>query len=518
VLERLRGVWQELLGRPIADGDNFFDVGGDSILALHLVNRARAAGVEVRVRDLFTHQTLRSLAASTSTRAPGALQATASAARGRPTGTIPLLPIQSWFFVGQCEDTHYNFTVLATHSGELDVAALRRAVAITLKRHDASRIRFCKADDGAVEQFYLDGPGHVPLAVEDLTDRPDTQAARADVERIALGIQESLRVFGDGPLIRCVLLRMPGGSSELLVAASHLIMDVAGMQVVLEDIATAYRSLIERRRVELLPTTASVQEWGEALRRHTDDSPELAAEVPYWREVESAFPTDFPADHPGAPNTVSHQRTRVFRLPPEVVRPLRGLLPGRPGQSLFTALLASAGWALGTRIGSRGIVVDLEGHGREDLFADTDPSRTVGWLTSIYPFALPTGRDVVGRAGLDGLAERYTRLPGNGLGYGLLASAGRELTWRERSVAFSFMGSMTSARDNNSELFGYGDIAPEGARHPLMRRRHELEIDALVVDDALRISLTYGNRLYDEDTITKLGTVCQEFLQRLCRP
>ncbi|MFH8350196.1 condensation domain-containing protein [Streptomyces sp. NPDC018045] len=515
VLERLRAVWTALLGRPIADQDNFFEVGGDSILALHLANRARAAGVEVRVRDLFAHQTLRALAGSASAQTPPAPEA--PRVRPRPTGTMPLLPIQSWFFAGQRDDAHYNFTVLCTHPGELDVHAMRRAVAVTLKRHDASRIRFRKAGDGTVQQHYLDGPGHVPLAVQDLTDRPSAQQARDTLEEIALDVQQSLRVFGDGPLIRCVLFRMPDGGTKLLIAASHLVMDVAGMQVVLEDIAAAYRSLVERRRIELPPVTATVQEWAEALRHHAHDSAELAAELPYWRDVESACPTDFPVDHPDAPNTVRHQRTAVFRLPPDGVRALRRLLPGRPGQSLFTALLAAAGWALGSRIGSRGLVIDLEGHGREDLFTEVDPSRTVGWLTSIYPFALPTGAVVEGIQGLNRLADRYAQLPGNGLGYGLLAEASRGLGWRERAVAFSYMGSMSSARHNESELFAYDDVAPEGARHPDMARRHDLEIDALVVDDALRISLTYGSLRHDESTITGLGTACLEYLQRLSR-
>ncbi|MCQ9178698.1 hypothetical protein KMT30_06570 [Streptomyces sp. IBSBF 2953] len=518
-LERLRLVWRELLGRDVGDEDNFFDLGGDSILALHLVNHARARGVQIRVRDLFAHQTLRALAARTLAAAarPEASIRTGGSAHPRPTGTVPLLPIQSWFFAQQRTNTHYNFTSLYRPPSPLDEHAMGRAVAITLKHHDASRIRFRTTDDGTIEQYYLDGPGHQLMTVQDLSDRQEPEAARRDLEAIALDVQRSLEILGTGPLIRCVLFRMPGGGSRLLIAASHLVMDVASMQVVAEDIATAYRSLVERSPVRLLPGTASVQQWAEALHRHGSEDSAPAADIPYWQDVENRFPSGYPADHPGAPNFVRHQETRAFRLPPDVVRPLRQVLPGLPGQSLLIALMAAAGWALGTRIGSRGIVIDLEGHGREDLFADADPSRTVGWLTSIYPFALPTGAALEGRAALAALAEQYQRLPDNGMSYGALASAGRGLTWRDRSVAFSFMGSMSSAASSESEFFTFDAVAPEGARHPDLSRRHELEIDAFVVDDVLKISLTYGTQLYDEATIVGLGEACLDFLRNLSR-
>lgn len=517
-LERLRVVWRELLGRDVADEDNFFDLGGDSILALHLVNHARAKGIPIRVRDLFAHQTLRALAARTPAGDawPAAPTRAGATARPRPTGTIPMLPIQSWFFAQQRTNTHYNFTSLYRPPGLLDEHAMGRAVAITLKHHDASRIRFRTTDDGTIEQYYLDGPGHELMAVQDLSDR-EPEAARRDLEAIALDVQRSLEIFGTGPLIRCVLFRMPGGTTRLLIAASHLVMDVASMQVVAEDIATAYRSLVERRPVRLLPATASVQQWAEALHRHGSEGSGPVADIPYWQDVESRFASDFPVDHPEAPNFVRHQETRAFRLQPDIVRPLRQLLPGLPGQSLLIALMAAAGWALGTRIGSRGIVIDLEGHGREDLFADVDASRTVGWLTSIYPFALPTGAALEGRAALAALAEQYQRLPGNGMSYGVLAGAGKQLTWCDRSVAFSFMGSMSSALSSDSEFFAFDAVAPEGARHPDLARRHELEIDAFVVDDVLKIALTYGTQLYDEATIVGLGEACLDFLRKLSR-
>jgi microcystin synthetase protein McyA len=135
--QQLTAIWSAVLKRPdIGIHDNFFELGGDSILSIQIVARARQAGLSLKPRDLFQHQTIADLSLVVQP-----LRALI-AEQGLVQGEVPLTPIQSWFLAGDStEPWHFNQAVLLEVPDDLDPAALRQALAALLRHHDALRLR-----------------------------------------------------------------------------------------------------------------------------------------------------------------------------------------------------------------------------------------------------------------------------------------------------------------------------------------------------------------------------------------
>ena len=517
-LRTVSDVFAELLGRAAAPDTDFFGAGGDSIGAMRAVARLRAlTGRTVGVRDLFRSPTPAGLAARIDAR--GSAQAEPAAApvpAAEPDGpSVPVLPMQSWLAgTGPVPDA-YGFSAMVRSEEAVQPRLLKRAVAVTLKRHDATRWRFRRTGDG-LEAEVLEGPGHGPLEVVDLQDVAP-QEAEAAVAEHAAEVQRALVVDGEGPLVRVVLYLLPDGTSRVLVAACHLVMDVVSMHVVVEDTLMAYDALVRHEPIDPLPASAGSADWSRALRRwaHGEDAAEAAEG---WRLVEASYPADLPMDHEDGADAVEHERTTSYRLTREETAALRAAVRGLVGVDLEHVLLWATGGALGGLVGGRGVVLDLESHGRvDDLLLDPagrplDASRTVGWLTAIHPFALPTGAVADAPGGLRLVAQLARSVPHLGLTYGALAANGR-LEWRVRDVAFSFMGSVESA--SMGEGRGYATLDPAPARHPRMRRRHRLEVDALVADGVLRVSLTHSAAQLDLATVDAVGAAVLDRLREV---
>ncbi|NUT53220.1 MAG: amino acid adenylation domain-containing protein, partial [Saccharothrix sp.] len=192
----LARIWAEVLGAArIGVEDNFFAVGGDSILSIQLVSRARQAGLRLTSRDVFRHQTIAELALVVST------EDDAEPARVF-TGPAPATPIQRWFFAEHGPLPHYTMTLLLELEPGVDAGALGAAVRTVVGHHDALRLRFREVDGRWAQDV-------APEVGEVFRVEPD-----ADVEAVAREAQQSLDVVA-GPLLRAVFF--PGERPRLLL-------------------------------------------------------------------------------------------------------------------------------------------------------------------------------------------------------------------------------------------------------------------------------------------------------------
>src|SRR5205085_11834525 len=140
----LAQIWGELLGvDKLGIHDNFFTLGGDSILIIQLIARAHQAGVYLTPRQMFQHHTIAELAAVAGS-AP-----TSTAEQGLVTGAVPLTPIQHSFFACKLpEPHHFNQALLFAVRRPLDAALLEQALWHLLRHHDALRMRFVQTAAG----------------------------------------------------------------------------------------------------------------------------------------------------------------------------------------------------------------------------------------------------------------------------------------------------------------------------------------------------------------------------------
>ena len=177
------------------------------------------------------------------------------------------------------------------------------------------------------------------------------------------------------------------------------------------------------------------------------------------------------------------------------------------------ALLAALAIDCRRQTGASAVLVDLEGHGREELDPSLDLSRTVGWFTTIFPVLLDLSPDLAAGGGPGGalrsVKETLRALPAQGIGYGLLrylsdeaAAALRRLPPAE--IAFNYLGQLDTVLSAGSSLAAAGESSGL-PRSPETRRSHALELNAMVAGGCLTCDWTYSERVHRRDGVERLA-------------
>lgn len=510
--DTVAGIWREVLGREsVRPDENFFDIGGDSLLGLRVVAAARQAGYAMRPRHIFLGQTVQDLAALLAE--AGRTPAPAGAGAGtRAAAEVPLLPIQSWFLMGEDAGTgHYNFSHLLEVAGSVSDDHLTAAVDAALAHHDAFRLRIERSPSGEWAQAYRAGPPPGLLRRFDLSHLTPARADRARDQGIRT-CQASLRLDAEA-LVACALFTMPDGARQLLITAHHLIMDPASMRILADDIATACAQLAQGGPAELLPQPSTYQDWALALNDF-GRSDALRAELGYWRGVAERAPGDLGVEFPDGRNDVASQQTMVRHLDRESTLALRDRVCASTGATLTELVLAAAAAALAPAVSGGDLLIDFETHGREDIFDAIDLSRTVGWFSALFPVALATARGAPAGERLRDAMLTLRGVPGNGLGHGVLAFMAGLLPRRRNRVGVTYLGAVTSGRHDAGAALVLLDSADHD-RAPGMTRPHELEIGAIIIDDILEFGITYSTNRYSPARIAGLTEAMGAFFADL---
>ncbi|HEY0735729.1 MAG TPA: amino acid adenylation domain-containing protein, partial [Herpetosiphonaceae bacterium] len=312
---QLAAIWASVLRREqVGIHDNFFALGGDSILSIQIIARANQAGLRLTPRQLFQHQTVASLAAVAGT----ASEQTAE--QGLVTGPVPLTPIQHYFFAQDLPDPHhYNQAMLFEVRSPLDAGLLEQAVQHVLAHHDALRLRVERTADGW--QQHNAGLDASPLVQAfDLRAVPPKEQAAA-ITAAATALQTSLDLHS-GPLVRVGTFTLgqdqPG---RLLIVIHHLAVDTVSWGVLLEDLQTAYGQLQRGEQVVLPPKTTSFRQWAERLAEYAQ-SESLRAELAYWLAPARTTIAALPVDYPGGVNTLESARSVAVALGEDETRAL----------------------------------------------------------------------------------------------------------------------------------------------------------------------------------------------------
>nr|WP_168509945.1 non-ribosomal peptide synthetase [Streptomyces sp. S1D4-11]QIY97413.1 amino acid adenylation domain-containing protein [Streptomyces sp. S1D4-11] len=485
--EVLARVWAEVLGvGRVGVHDNFFELGGDSILSIQVVSRARDAGLRVTSKLMFVHQTVAALAEAVEVaEAPVAVEETLS-------GSVALTPIQRWFFAEHTVNPdHYAMSVQVELAPGTEVGLLERALAAVVVHHDVLRMRYTPTAEGWVQEYGAP-------AVDGLVTIGDY--AQADAS--ALAAQESLDLAA-GRVVRGVFFDRGDRAPRLFLAVHHLVMDGVSWRIVLEDLATAYEQLAAGRPVDLGAKTSSYQRWADRLTEHVR-SGALDDEIEHWQNVGGI--REVPQDTI-APNLFGDTSVVSVRLDGDETEDLLQRVPSVYRTQINDVLLAALGRVLERWAGAP-VAVNLEGHGREELFDDIDLSRTVGWFTTIYPVLLDVPDGDWGTA-LKGMKNRLRGIPGRGLGYGALrhlsATAAEALAGpAQPQVSFNYLGQW----DNGSSQDGLVQARLESLgrdQSPEQPRPHLIDIVAAVNEGRLRIDWIHSTANHTTATVERLA-------------
>lgn len=501
----LAAIWSRVLRvERVGITDNFFTLGGDSILSIQVVSRANEAGLRVTARQVFENQTISELAA-----AAGALR-TVAAEQGVVSGEVPLTPVQCEFFEREVpKPHHFNQAVFLSLVPGFSFDWLDQAVLHLVSHHDALRLRFEKRAAGW-RQFNAGVEEHRICLRVDLSQIPAT-CRQVVIDAAVAQVKASLDL-PRGPLMRIVYFDLgreePG---RLLWVIHHLAVDGVSWRILLDDLETGYQQLAAGKELQWAPKTTSFRDWARRLTEHAH-SADAEAELSYWRALQRPGVAPLPVEEDcAAQNGVVETaltREETHALLHEVPRTFR--------TRIKEVLLAALGKTLCAWTGGDAILIDLEAHGRQEEIGEADLSRTVGWFTSTYPVRLEM---VEGESWLEALRRvkvQLSGIPHDGLGYGLLKHLSAKATVRavlqsKSEVLFNYLGQF----DQVVQESGLWQVAPEGSgAGPEVGggRRHLLEINGLVANGQLRFGWSYSGATHRRETISELAW---DYLARL---
>ena len=512
----LAEVWTGVLGRrDLGVHDNFFELGGDSILAIQVVARAHRAGLRLSPRQLFERQTIAELAAVAQAVAGGI-----GVAQGPVTGPVPLTPVQRWFFEQELpERHHFNQAVMLEVPAGVGPHLLERAGQALIDHHDALRLQFSQGENGWSQMSA--SKAALRFSTVDVSGLGAAARSRAIAEE-AGRLQQSLELTEGGGLVRMAHFnRGEDGPGRLLWIIHHLAVDGVSWRVLLEDLQVAVEQLRADRRIELPPKTQSFQDWAGFLARHAR-SEEIEREAPYWTSGRRRNTGRLPRDFSLGPNTYESERRVRMELGEEETRALLQDVPRAYGSQINEALLAPLAQVLGQWVDAP-ILVDLEGHGREEIESDGDFSRTVGWFTAIAPILLDLeGISQTGEV-LKSVKEQLRSVPRKGIGHGLLRYMPGNERWAKKlqalpqaEISFNYLGRFDNVLGAGSSVRlvteNSGDLhSPRGIRS------HLVGIDGIVTGNRLRMDWTYSSNLHRAETIERLADEYGQSLRAMIR-
>ncbi len=524
--EVLADIYAQVLGlQRVGVDDSFFELGGDSILSMQLVARARAAGVMVRPRDVFLEQTVAGLA-RVATVADGA-----GGVIDEGIGPVLVTPIMGWLAglgsSGGPIDQFNQTVVVQAPAGvsQADVVVVLQAV---LDRHAMLRLRVDPGKgDGAVGWSLTAGePGSVDA-------RGCVHAVQVLSEEALLAARSRLNPAGAVMLSALWVT----GSAQLVVIVHHLAIDGVSWRIVLEDLNIAWAQHRVGREVVMPVTGTSFARWAELLAEHARAAA-VVEQADAWKQVASAT-VALPAVQP-AVDTFATAGHLSLVLDAQSTRMLLGEVPAAFHAGIQDILLIAFALAVSEFLGNGAapVGIDVEGHGRhEELAPDIDLSRTVGWFTTIYPVALTLraagglswAQVIAGDAELGVLVkdakEQLRALP-NPVTYGLLRylNPDVELAGPDPAIGFNYLGRLGGAAGELPgdlwRITNDGVSATEAATALPIPLAHTVELNAGTVDTEtgprLHANWMWAPSALDHAQVSRVGRLWFEALEGIC--
>ncbi|MFJ4454606.1 amino acid adenylation domain-containing protein [Pseudomonas sp. NPDC089392] len=509
--EKLAAVWADVLKlEQVGSSDNFFELGGDSILSLQIIARAKRQGIKITPKQLFEQQTIAQLA-QVAKLVEAKQPAVAAAVDTATSGEVALLPAQARFFeMAVAQPAHWNQSVMLKPASPVQVPQLEAALRAVVKQHDALRLRFTR--DKGQWQARFQPQDNAPLL------RQRNLAVLDQLDAAGNEVQASLNLE-HGPLLRAELFDFADGQQRLLLVVHHLVVDGVSWRVLLEDLQEAYQQLLNGQAVNLPAKTTPVKAWAERLAAYAN-SPALQVQRDYWLQALAGDNAELPRDNPQGSLVNTHARTAATRLDAERTAKLLKQAPAAYRTQINDLLLTALARTLCQWSAQDNVLLQLEGHGREDLFDDLDLSRTVGWFTSLFPVRLTPGHEL-GQS-IKTIKEQLRTVPDKGLGYGLLRYLGdtevrgQLARTAQPRVTFNYLGQFDASFNSDAGALFAPSGESAGRSHCAgAQLGNWLSITGQVYGGELFLEWTYSAEVHAPATIDKLAQAYEQALVEL---
>ncbi|WP_245672789.1 non-ribosomal peptide synthetase [Aldersonia kunmingensis] len=557
-------VMAEVLGlASVSVDDSFFALGGDSIVSIQFVSRARARGIRFTPRDVFEQRTVAALAEVAVFDDGTAVVERLEELPGAGVGPMPLTPVMAGFLAGGGDYRTFNQAVPVQIPASMNAELLRATIAAVVDQHDMLRATLDRDETG---EWVFEARPAGSVDVADWIRHYPVSATIEDAELSAVASKatdEALRELDPqtGDLIRFLWFDFSDeGTADadvsaegtahaavgadrhgiLYIVGHHFVIDGVSWRILVPDMAIAWSQLIAGQPVSLAPVGTSMRRWTHALAEEAVTAGR-SAELELWRnllDVEDPLLGSRALD-PVIDIEATSDRVTV-EVPAEVTDAVLRDLPELYRASVNDGLLAALAMALVTWRRNRGLdlssaLLRMEGHGREEtLIPGADLSRTVGWFTSSYPVRADLAGIDVAEAFNGGVAagevvkavkEQLLAIPDRGMGYGLLRQfnpEGRALAELPHGqVSFNYLGRVGGAEVPTALAdIGWGLTAALGALtsevESTIPAQAVIDINAIVGDDGvLGAGFTFAPGVIDRADVQELADLWGQALAGL---
>ncbi|MBD1379485.1 non-ribosomal peptide synthetase [Metabacillus arenae] len=511
--KELVAIFQEVLGAEnISISDSFFEIGGDSILAIQISSKANEKGWLLKPKDIFDKKTIEKIAQSMEEKA--AYNQRKQLNHG---DEVALTPIQHWFFEQKFSyPNHWNQAIRLKVHEHLTFYMFKQAVEFLIETHDSLRLRFVENEKGWTQKFFND-KHNLAISYVDISDQqnPDERILEYTEK-----LQKSLNI-SEGPLIYAAYVNRgvhTQNENEVIIIAHHLVIDMVSWQIVLQDLDMLIDQIMAGQKLHLPFEETSYKEWADYLSSLEAGSDN---ESKYWSRL-SDVKNSSPLIKIDKGTEASSEKIECL-LGKEDTKSLLREVPKYYGTQVNELVLSAIILSLKQFSKDDNVLIDIETHGRKPLNNELDLSRTVGWFTSIHPlyFNIPDLNSPNGDL-LKYVKNTMREVPNEGIGYGVKRWLKHENSIVSRDSAqyptamfsYNYLGKIDQAFFK-SKAFTFHSYLSETVKDQHEKRLYLLDFEPYIFEDQFCLRVVYSKTSFSEMAISVLAEEIVENIRKL---
>ncbi len=514
VEEKLAAIWQEILGiEKVGLNDNFFSLGGDSIKAIQVTSRLYQYNMKLDIKQIIQNQTISKISKYVE-------HISYKSSQEIVTGETKLTPIQKWFF--ECNFTdkhHWNQAISLNAIKGFDESIINKVFTKILEHHDVLRATY-EINRQEARQIIKPINEHMyDFEVYDFRNKSDYLDC---IKSKSSEVQASINLE-EGPLVKLALFKTIEGD-YLLIAIHHLAVDGVSWRIIMEDFAAGYNQCLNNQNIEFQLKTDSYKAWVEMLNSYSS-SDEISKEIEYWTALENSnvVPlSDSISDYLVTKDslTVSYKLKDIesvsIEFNEEQTEKLLKEVNSTYNTEINDILLCALGCALKKWTGNTSILVELEGHGREENIGNINIKRTVGWFTSTYPVILDMSKSDSISYQIRNIKESLRQIPNKGIGYRILkyltpVEKKQKLSFNLKpEISFNYLGQFEE--NEATGIFNMSGISSGNSMSLESEKINLIDINGMISQNKMILSFSYSNKQLTRDSILKLAEYYKKHL------
>ncbi|MFB2772373.1 SDR family NAD(P)-dependent oxidoreductase [Pelatocladus sp. BLCC-F211] len=513
--QTLADIWQQFLGiEKVGIHDNFFELAGDSIIAIQIVAKANQLGLKLTSQQMFMQQTIAELAIAT------AVIETNKTKDNLRIGEVCLTPLQHRFLAhNQSKIDTLNQSLLLEIEQTCNSKILEQAVQYVIEYHDVFSLHFIQKESGwqQIETQTNDIMVYEHVNLSALSENEQEHAFESKIRELQSNFN-----FSDKPLVKVAFIELRSQQNNyLLITIPHLLVDAVSWQILLEDLQTVYQQLSQAEAIQLSDQTTSFKQWAQCIQEYAQTS-EMTQEQDYWLAKTQIPFRSLPVDYSTNDNTVANTDIVSISLDKTATKALLKHVNKAYNTQIDDVLLTALVQAFAKWTGEQRLWVDIEDNGRDIVFKnskDISLSRTIGLFTTRFPVILDI-TEVCDQGNALIVVKEYLRnIPKKGIGYDILRyiSSNPEIdsklkSFPEPQVSFSYLGNFDPVISQLSFL----NFTPQSLKfnpNPDTKRSYLLEINGIITQEQLHLTWIYNTAIHRRKTIEALAANFIEAIQ-----